>query len=181
MKKERFSDYPEVFWAVVSSDPDDLLLWGTPEALWGAEFAASSALRQMKKIQKERFPNLEMEENPRPILEFVHHAMSFISGKRTTPPPLRFRGTPFQKAVWRELLRTQRGETLSYASLAERIGKPKAVRAVASAVAKNEFALIVPCHRVIFSTGDLGEYRWGAKRKKAILASEAGSSSRIFP
>ncbi|HEX5790879.1 MAG TPA: methylated-DNA--[protein]-cysteine S-methyltransferase [Luteolibacter sp.] len=79
------------------------------------------------------------------------------------------RGTPFQLEVWRALLRVPRGQTISYAQLAARIGRPSAVRAVASAVARNPIAVLIPCHRVVRSDGTPGEYRWGAPRKQALL------------
>jgi methylated-DNA-[protein]-cysteine S-methyltransferase len=83
-------------------------------------------------------------------------------------------GTKFQKSVWRGLMSIQRGETVGYAELARRIGKPKAVRAVANAVGKNPLAPAVPCHRVIRSDGGIGGYSGpgGIGAKKKLLESE---------
>ncbi len=83
-------------------------------------------------------------------------------------------GTSFQKLVWEELTRIPKGSVITYAELARRIGRPKAVRAVANAVGKNPLAPAVPCHRVIRSDGSLGGYsaKGGVKRKKALLKSE---------
>ena len=78
-------------------------------------------------------------------------------------------GTPFQRKVWQTLMQTQRGETLSYEALALRAGEPKAIRAVASAVAQNRVAMLVPCHRVIHKDGTLGEYHWGKTLKQQLL------------
>ena len=78
-------------------------------------------------------------------------------------------GTDFQLKVWKELMNVQKGETISYQELAERIGEPKAVRAVASAVAQNPIAMLVPCHRIIHKDGTLGEYHWGRDLKKQLL------------
>lgn len=83
--------------------------------------------------------------------------------------PLAAAGTLFQKVVWNELLNTSLGETLSYSELARRIGKPTAVRAVASAVARNPIALFIPCHRVLPKNGSVGNYRWGSEKKEALL------------
>ena len=66
-------------------------------------------------------------------------------------------------------MNVQKGETISYQELAERIGEPKAVRAVASAVAQNPIAMLVPCHRIIHKDGTLGEYHWGRDLKKQLL------------
>lgn len=81
-------------------------------------------------------------------------------------------GTPFQKLVWKALTKIKRGTTKTYAEVAEMIGKPTAVRAVASAIAKNNIAILIPCHRVIRSDGKIGEFRWGTKMKAALLQSE---------
>lgn len=83
-----------------------------------------------------------------------------------------FQGTPFQKQVWKALLKIKRGQTKTYTDIAKMIGKPTAVRAVASAIAKNNIAILVPCHRVIRNDGTLGEYRWGKELKKKLLQSE---------
>lgn len=81
-------------------------------------------------------------------------------------------GTPFQRRVWQALLAIQRGEMVSYGELAARCGMPLAVRAVASAVARNPISYLIPCHRVIRSDGSLGQYHWGVERKRAILEFE---------
>ena len=81
-------------------------------------------------------------------------------------------GTPFQKVVWKALCSIKKGETKTYAQVAEMIGAPTAVRAVASAIARNNIAILIPCHRVIRSDGTLGEYRWGKEIKKKLLQSE---------
>jgi AraC family transcriptional regulator of adaptative response/methylated-DNA-[protein]-cysteine methyltransferase len=86
--------------------------------------------------------------------------------------PLDIQATAFQWRVWEELRRIPFGETRSYQQIADAIGKPKAVRAVASACASNHAALIIPCHRVIRGDKSLGGYRWGLERKKKLLESE---------
>jgi len=91
-----------------------------------------------------------------------------------TPLPLDLRGTAFQQRVWRELTRIPRGETITYAELARRVGSPGAVRAVGSACGANPAAVVVPCHRVLRSDGALGGYRWGLERKAALLEAERG-------
>jgi AraC family transcriptional regulator of adaptative response/methylated-DNA-[protein]-cysteine methyltransferase len=90
-----------------------------------------------------------------------------------TPLPLDLRGTAFQQRVWRELTRIPRGETITYAELARRVGSPGAVRAVGSACGANPAAVIVPCHRVLRSDGALGGYRWGLERKALLLDRES--------
>jgi len=86
---------------------------------------------------------------------------------------LLLRGTPFQLRVWEALLSIPEGALASYQQVADMIGKPTAVRSVASAIARNRIGYLIPCHRVIRSNGDFGQYRWGSDRKKAMAGWEA--------
>ncbi len=87
--------------------------------------------------------------------------------------PLDVRGTAFQQRVWEALRKIPPGTTASYRDIAERIGAPKAVRAVAQACGANALAVAIPCHRVVRTDGALSGYRWGVERKRALLRSEA--------
>ena len=93
-----------------------------------------------------------------------------VTGK--TAPALTLYGTTFQQKVWQELLKIPCGKTVTYQSVAEKIGKPKAVRAVGSAVGKNPLSLLVPCHRVIHTSTGKVNYGWGAEIKLQLLAFE---------
>lgn len=86
--------------------------------------------------------------------------------------PLDIRGTAFQRQVWEALRAIPAGTTVTYTELAERIGRPQAVRAVASACAANALAVAIPCHRVVRTDGSLSGYRWGVARKRDLLAHE---------
>jgi len=77
--------------------------------------------------------------------------------------------------VWEALRKIPYGRTRSYAEVARAIGRPRATRAVARACASNPAALVIPCHRVVKSNGDLGGYRWGMERKQALLRQESGN------
>ena len=87
--------------------------------------------------------------------------------------PLDVQGTAFQERVWRALREIPPGTTASYAEIAERIGSPRAVRAVAQACGANRLAVAIPCHRVVRRDGDLAGYRWGVDRKRELLRREA--------
>ena len=87
--------------------------------------------------------------------------------------PLDVRGTAFQQRVWAVLRALPAGTTASYAAIAETMGMPKAVRAVAGACAANVLAVAIPCHRVVRTDGSLSGYRWGVERKRALLEREA--------
>jgi AraC family transcriptional regulator of adaptative response/methylated-DNA-[protein]-cysteine methyltransferase len=93
---------------------------------------------------------------------------------RTPLPPLDIRATAFQWRVWQALQHIPRGETRSYSDIANEIGQPGAVRAIANACGRNRLAVVVPCHRVIREDGSLGGYRWGIERKRTLLAREQG-------
>lgn len=94
------------------------------------------------------------------------------AGQPAPDLPLDLKGTAFQLKVWRFLMRIKPGQPISYAELADGIGAPKAVRAAASACARNGVAVLVPCHRVLRGDGSLGGYRWGLERKRALLDAE---------
>ncbi|MFO8142238.1 MAG: methylated-DNA--[protein]-cysteine S-methyltransferase [Marinobacter sp.] len=87
--------------------------------------------------------------------------------------PLAPEGTAFQREVWQALQSIPPGKTASYSDVARMIGKPKAVRAVASACGANRLAVVIPCHRVIRADGGLGGFHWGLERKQALLKREA--------
>jgi AraC family transcriptional regulator of adaptative response/methylated-DNA-[protein]-cysteine methyltransferase len=87
--------------------------------------------------------------------------------------PLDIRGSAFQQRVWAALRQIPAGSKTTYAEIAQRIGAPGAVRAVAGACAANALAVAIPCHRVLRSDGSLSGYRWGVERKRALLAREA--------
>lgn len=96
----------------------------------------------------------------------------FVCKKDFPHFPLRFLGSHFQKKVWHALKTIPFGKTVSYQTIAKKIKKPSAYRAVANAVGKNPFVLIIPCHRVIRSNGQLGGYTGGVKYKRALLQHE---------
>ncbi len=106
-------------------------------------------------------------------LSALEEVDEYLSGKRQHfDIPLLTVGTPFQKLVWETLQHIPYGETISYAQLAERTGRPAAVRAVASVNAANALSLFIPCHRVIRSNGDVGGYAGGSDAKKELLRLE---------
>ena len=106
--------------------------------------------------------------------KLVAYVVGFIEAPRTRfDLPLDVRGTAFQLRVWQALSEIPTGSTVSYTELAERIGAPKAVRAVAQACASNHIAVAIPCHRVLRNDGARSGYRWGVERKSALLEREA--------
>jgi O-6-methylguanine DNA methyltransferase len=108
-----------------------------------------------------------------PQADWVLALKTWMPQRHTIPNlPLDVHGTPFQETVWQALREIPYGETCSYSELAERVGKPTAVRAVASACGKNPLAVLVPCHRVLGKGGQLSGFRWGLSMKQALLGEE---------
>jgi AraC family transcriptional regulator of adaptative response/methylated-DNA-[protein]-cysteine methyltransferase len=91
--------------------------------------------------------------------------------------PVDIQGTAFQSRVWKALRQIPLGDTVSYSDVAQRLGEPAAVRAVASACAKNQIAVLIPCHRVIKADGRLAGYRWGTQRKRELLKREGADTA----
>lgn len=104
----------------------------------------------------------------------------YFAGERTEfDLPLAMAGTEFQRSVWAALREIPYGDTVSYGQLADRLGNPNASRAVGLANGRNPIGIIVPCHRVVGSTGDLTGYGGGIERKRALLAFEKGRSGQL--
>jgi methylated-DNA-[protein]-cysteine S-methyltransferase/AraC family transcriptional regulator of adaptative response/methylated-DNA-[protein]-cysteine methyltransferase len=121
-----------------------------------------------------RFIDSKLVRNDRKLSNDLQKILRFIEApSEGLNLSLDIRGTPFQLRVWEELLRIPPGSIVTYGALANRIGEPGAVRAVANACAANAIALAIPCHRVVRSNGALSGYRWGVERKRALLAKEA--------
>lgn len=120
--------------------------------------------------------------DPEPFTEVTTQLRAYFDGRLTSfDLPLVFAGTPFQRQVWTALRDIPYGETISYAELATRIGRPTASRAVGLANGKNPIGIIVPCHRVIGSTGDLTGYGGGLPTKRHLLTFEAATlGSALF-
>ena len=109
------------------------------------------------------------------LLRAVGELTEYFSGaRRVFSVPVRPRGTPFQEAVWEALTHVPYGTTVTYGALAARLGQPRAVRAVAQALARNPVAVIVPCHRVVGHDGSLTGYAGGLERKAWLLRHERG-------
>ncbi len=114
-----------------------------------------------------------IEENPETGKSTINQIFGQSGDRCQAPINLLLRGTNFQLKVWEALLRIPEGAVVSYGNLAASIGHPGAHRAVGTAVGKNPVAYLIPCHRVLRANGEIGGYRWGTTRKRAILAREA--------
>ncbi|UCH47136.1 MAG: methylated-DNA--[protein]-cysteine S-methyltransferase [Betaproteobacteria bacterium] len=128
---------------------------------------------------RRRFPEADLEPGDDKLDRWLQRVIDYLrmpSGSLDLP--LDIQGTAFQQQVWQVLQSVPAGETVTYAQVAQQVGKPTAVRAVARAIASNRLAVAIPCHRVVGSDGQLRGYRWGLERKKQLLDRENQASAR---
>ena len=124
----------------------------------------------LEKWVKKRLPGYVLIEEEVALKCYAQELMEFLDGQRKEfTATTALHGTPFQQSVWQALLEIPFGETVSYSTIAERIGNPKAVRAVGTAIGANPMLIIVPCHRVIGKNGALTGFRGGLEMKALLL------------
>jgi len=133
----------------------------------GGETDAISALGK-------EWPAAQLIADDQSTFDLAEQAFRFAPGQNpdNEQPKLFAMGTNFQIKVWESLMLIPRGDVVSYQDIAGAVGRPKAARAIGSAVSANPIAMLIPCHRVILKSGVLHNYRWGVERKRAILAFE---------
>ena len=133
---------------------------------------ADALLRELQ----DRFPRAELVGGEAGFERLVAQVVGLIEQPELgIDLPLDVRGTAFQQRVWQALRQIPPGDTASYAQIAQRIGSPTSVRAVAGACAANTLAVAIPCHRVVRSDGGLSGYRWGVERKRELLLREGAT------
>jgi AraC family transcriptional regulator, regulatory protein of adaptative response / methylated-DNA-[protein]-cysteine methyltransferase len=123
------------------------------------------------------WPGSQFVENSSAVCSIVKNIFRRDQHKSPRPFNLQIKGTNFQINVWKALLNIPKGCVVSYQDIASYIGNPKALRAVANAIAINPVAYLIPCHRVIAKSGKIHQYRWGSVRKKALIGWEAASTA----
>lgn len=157
-----------MYYCFLDTPIGDLLLAGDEESLSLVAFPEGSMRRD---------PDPDWIYNEKPFAEARRQLTEYFAGSRKQfDLPLSLSGTEFQLLVLEELRRIPYGETVSYGDIAERIGRPAAVRAVGAANGRNPLPIIVPCHRVIGSGGDLTGFGGGLDAKEALLRLEAENS-----
>jgi AraC family transcriptional regulator, regulatory protein of adaptative response / methylated-DNA-[protein]-cysteine methyltransferase len=159
-----------------------LLACATPEAICLLEFTDRRAIEAQVKTLRQRF-EVAIVPGASPLLAQLRIELAeFFAGERQQfTVPLVYPGTPFQQAVWAELLRIPYGRTISYEELARRVGRPGAQRAVGMANGQNRIGIVIPCHRVVNKSGKLGGYGGGLWRKQFLLDLEGKTSGGEAP
>jgi len=161
-----------MYYCYLSTPIGELLLAGEDEALSMIGFPKGSMRRD---------PEPDWIYNEKPLAKARQQLEEYFAGARKDfDLPLKLNGTEFQVNVLKALLKIPYGETVSYGEIAKRIGKPRAVRAVGAANGRNPIPIVVPCHRVIGSSGDLTGFGGGLDTKEALLRLEAENTQDLL-
>ncbi len=166
----------QIHFAITKSPLGSMLVAATERGVCTIAFGNSAA--ELEADLRKSFRNAAITRTP--ASGALSEAIANILSQLTEHPaalhlPLDLRATAFQQRVWQALMQIPRGETRSYADIARALKQPKAVRAVARAIATNPVAIAIPCHRVIGKDGSLTGYRWGVERKARLLKFESNS------
>jgi AraC family transcriptional regulator of adaptative response/methylated-DNA-[protein]-cysteine methyltransferase len=158
-------------WAVEPCALGTILVAATDKGVCAIEFG--DAPGELQARLQTRFPQAVLEAGDPPFRDWVGRVLAHVERPREVLDlPLDVQGTAFQRQVWAALRAIPPGRTASYGEVARAIGRPSAVRAVASACADNRIAVAIPCHRVVRSDGGLSGYRWGVELKAELLRRE---------
>jgi AraC family transcriptional regulator of adaptative response/methylated-DNA-[protein]-cysteine methyltransferase len=167
----------KIGYSIAKSSLGKILVAATERGV-SAVYLGGSQAQLIAELNAE-YPGAEISPAADTFKRWVNEIVQRVQGN---PPrldlPLDLQATAFQRRVWQELQRIPSGTTRTYSQVAQSIGRPKAVRAVARACATNPVSIIVPCHRVIREDGNLAGYRWGLSRKEQLLAQERAVASR---
>ena len=147
----------------------------TSEGLAGLAFADHGKEKSALADMTSRWPEATYVEDQQATASYARRIFEAERWQPDQPLKIVFIGTDFEIRVWETILRIPFGKASTYSDIACHIGKPKAARAVGTAVGKNPISFVVPCHRVLEKSGGLGGYHWGLTRKRAILGWEAGA------
>ncbi len=159
-------------WKILPTPFGDALFAATGKGLCALAFVDGAEAAAPTEFLHSRWPAARFRENRAGVAAYAREVSARMRGAVERPLSLAPRGTAFQVKVWQALLAIPEGRVTTYREIAAAIGQPSAVRAVGAAVGANPIAYLIPCHRVIRATGAVGDYRWGAERKTALLAVE---------
>lgn len=161
-----------IAWAVHPTPLGPALFAATERGLCGLTFLGPEGQERAIADLRDRWPHAEFQPDAVATAPYAAEVSARMQGGPTRPLALLLKGTPFQLKVWEALLAVPEGRVMSYQGLATAAGMPSATRAVGTAMGANPIGYLIPCHRVIRAGGEIGEYRWGAVRKRVLLAIE---------
>jgi AraC family transcriptional regulator of adaptative response/methylated-DNA-[protein]-cysteine methyltransferase len=165
----------DMVWGVAPSPFGLAVATATEYGMSGLGFAdADTSVEQAFEDLANRWPNARFTRNDARVAPMITQVFDAEHWSADRPVRVVLIGTDFEVKVWETLLKIPCGQATTYQTVANHIGKPTASRAVGAAVGKNPISFVVPCHRVVGSTGALTGYHWGVPRKRAILGWEAG-------
>lgn len=176
-----------LYWGQHNTALGEIIIAATEHGLSAVEFKPKKKRESIMKRLAKQWPQAQLIENPgftEVYAERLLDAPTKVVDKKgadkkaAAPITLHIFGSPFQQVVWQELSQIPFGALSNYQTIAENIGNPNAVRAVGSAVGANPVALFIPCHRVILSDGQHGEYHWGKKLKSTLIEWEQKTLNR---
>lgn len=151
------------------------LLMATDRGLCGLAFADEGCEDEEFADMRSRWPKAEFDHDQSAIAPYASRI--FSADAKRSDLPIQLFGTPWQIKVWQALLAIPEGEVVSYRTIAETVCTRRASRAAGAAIGRNPISLLIPCHRVLASSGALTGYHWGETRKRALLALEAARVS----
>ncbi|HUK36638.1 MAG TPA: bifunctional DNA-binding transcriptional regulator/O6-methylguanine-DNA methyltransferase Ada [Vicinamibacterales bacterium] len=161
----------EIAYAIDDSPLGRLLVAATAKGICAVFMSDSDT--KLERALRDEFPSAALVSGHKGLKKWTREIVRHLHGRRPRfELPLDVQATAFQWQVWNALSRIPYGETRTYKEVAASIGRPSAVRAVAHACATNPVSVVIPCHRVVRTSGQLAGYRWGLERKKALLAAE---------
>ena len=161
----------KIEYTITNCDLGKMLVARTAKGVCAVTFGDNDEILADKLHQE--YPKAEITQNETNLKDYVEAILQNLAGNnKRIVLPIDVQATAFQMQVWEALRKIPYGETLSYKQVAESLGNPKAVRAVARACATNRVAVVIPCHRVVGSNGSLSGYRWGIERKQKLLEGE---------
>jgi AraC family transcriptional regulator of adaptative response/methylated-DNA-[protein]-cysteine methyltransferase len=162
----------QINYTIVSSPLGRLLVGATQRGISALYLGKDDAALQTT-LRKE-YPRAEISRDRNGLQGWVGKILEHLRGREPNLDlPTDVQATAFQRRVWEELRKIPYGTTRTYSQVARAIGKPKAIRAVARACARNPVSVVVPCHRVVREDGKLAGYRWGVERKQTLLEHES--------
>jgi AraC family transcriptional regulator of adaptative response/methylated-DNA-[protein]-cysteine methyltransferase len=160
---------------IAESELGLMLLAATNRGVCMVGFGGDAAA--LEKELRDEFGAADLVRNDEALANYVAAIRDHLDGRiLDLDLPLDVKSTAFQRRVWQQLRRIPYGDSVSYSELAARLGTPGSARAVARACATNPVAVVVPCHRVVSKSGELGGYRWGVDRKRKLLSKEGGQA-----